>query len=144
MWCTTGLRVMYPRVESGLYLLTHLTYWPTGQSGCDRHMTHLWPICDPHIGIFFFKVSDIANMTWKFFDMEQCHGFLHSWWDTKLVSYTDFLKIKSLDTRCFKTAWDNKLPIIFRCIYQTQSSLTHQMPTLFSKEHLIVIWVTFK
>ena len=27
--------------------------------------------------------------------------------------------------------------MIFQCIHQTQSSLTYQMPTLFSKEHVI-------
>ena len=27
--------------------------------------------------------------------------------------------------------------MIFQCIYQTQSSLTYQMPTLSSKEHVI-------
>ena len=41
--------------------------------------------------------------------MEQCHRFLHSWQDTELVPCTDFLKMKSLDTTCFKIAWDNKL-----------------------------------
>ena len=38
----------------------------------------------------------------KNFDMEQCHRFFHSWQDTELVTCTDFLKIKSLDTICFK------------------------------------------
>ena len=58
-------------VESGSHLLTHLTHWPTEQSGCDPHMTHLWPTC----WSFLFKSSQ-CNMT-KIFDMEQCHGFLH-------------------------------------------------------------------
>ena len=28
----------YIRVESGSHLLTHLTHWPTEQSGCDPHV----------------------------------------------------------------------------------------------------------
>ena len=37
--------VLWNRVKNGLHLLTHLTHWPTEQSGCDPHMTHLWPTC---------------------------------------------------------------------------------------------------
>ena len=37
-------------------LLTYLTHWPTKQSGCDPHMTHLWPTC----WSFLFK----SNVTW--------------------------------------------------------------------------------
>ena len=73
--------------------------------------------------------------------MKQCHGFLHSWQDTQLVPCTDFLKMKSLDTTCFNTAWDNKLVshqwYFSSYIYQTQSSVTYQMPTLCSNEHVI-------
>ena len=39
--------------------------------------------------------------------MKQCHRFLCSWQDTKLIPCTDCLKIKSLATTtgtCFKTA----------------------------------------
>ena len=34
-------------------------------------------------------------MTWKIFDMEQCHRFLHSWQVIEPVPCTDFLKMKS-------------------------------------------------
>ena len=82
---------------------TCLPIWPTEQSRCDPHITHLWPTC----WNFLFKV---ANITWQIFDMEQCHRFLHSWQDTELIPCTNFLKIKSLDTTCFKTACNkNKL-----------------------------------
>ena len=67
----------------------------------------------------------------------ECHRFLYSWQNTELVPCT---KMKSLDTTCFKTAWDNKLVLYqwyFQSIHQTQSSLTYQMPTLLSKEHVI-------
>ena len=37
------------------------------------------------------------------------YRFLHSWQDTEPVLCTDFLEMKSLETTCFKTAWDNKL-----------------------------------
>ena len=33
--------------------------------------------------------------------MKQCHRFLQ---DTELVPHTEFLRMKSLDTTCFKTA----------------------------------------
>ena len=75
-------------------------------------------------------------MTWKFLDMEQCHRLLHSWQNTEPVPCT---KMKSSDTTCFKRAWDNALhgftPVYSSC--RPRSSLTHQMPTLFSKEHVI-------
>ena len=40
-------------------------------------------------------------MTWKKSDIKQCHRLL---WDTEPVPCTDFLRMKSLDTTCFKTA----------------------------------------
>ena len=76
-------------------------------------------------------------MTWKNFDMEQCHRFLYSWQDTEQIPCTDFLEMKSLDTTCFKGAWDNKLVSCQWYIHQIQSLLTYQMPTLFSNEHVI-------
>ena len=41
--------------------------------------------------------------------MKQCHWFLCFWQDKELVPCTDFLRVKSLDTTCFKTAWGIKL-----------------------------------
>ena len=40
-------------------------------------------------------------MTWKKSDMKQCHRFLQ---DTELILHSEFLRRKSLDTTCFKTA----------------------------------------
>ena len=34
--------IISARVESWSHLFTHLTHWPTEQSICDPHMTHLW------------------------------------------------------------------------------------------------------
>ena len=77
-------------------------------------------------------------MIWKFFDMEQCHRFLHSWQNAEQVPCT---KIKSSDTICFKTAWDNEL-VSYQWYFSAFTrpkihSLVYQMPTLFSKEHVI-------
>ena len=91
------------RVESGSHLLTYLTHWLTEQSGFDPHITYLWTACKKFSMDFFILGTQ-----------------------TKMI-------MKSLDTICFKTAWDNK----FDCIHQTQSSLTYQMVKLFFKEHVI-------
>ena len=80
-------------------------------------------------------------MTWKKKSLERCHRFLYSWQDTEPVPCIDFLKVKSLDTTCFKTAWDNKLvshPWYFSAFIRPKvHSRSYQMPTLFSKEHVI-------
>ena len=111
--------------------------WPTDPQD-NMDVTHIWPTCDPQVEVFSLKVANVRNTTWKIFDMEQCHRFLHFWQDTELVPSTDFLNMKSLDTTCFKTAWDTGFtPMIFQCIHQTVSSLTYYMPILFSKEHVI-------
>ena len=80
----------------------------------------------------------------KKLDMDQCHRFIHSWKDTEPVPCTVFLKMKSLDTTYFKTAGDeaNKLVLYTSDIsvhLSDQSSLTYQIPTLFSKEHVIQV-----
>ena len=107
--------------------------WPTDPQN-NPDVTYICPTCHPHIEVFFLKVMwhDMKN-----FDMEQCHRFLHCWQDTESVPCTEFLKMKSLDTTCFKTAWDNKLvshqwyfsPFIRPKVYQ--------MPRLFFEEYVI-------
>ena len=62
----------------------------------------MWLTYDP-------LVTHMLKLTWKNFDMEECHRFLHSWQDTEPVPCTNLLKMKSLDISFFKPAWDNKL-----------------------------------
>ena len=120
--------IIYNKVESGLHLLTYLINWPTEQSGCDPHMTHLWSTR----WSFLFKSNvTYVCIIWKIFDMEQCHRYLHSWQNTKSFPCTDFLKMKSLDTTCFKS-WFHIFSVFIR-------SKVYQMSTLFSKEHAYVI-----
>ena len=69
----------------------------------------------------------------KNFDMEQCLRILHSWWDTKLVPAWRW----NLWTPHALKQQAGFTNVIFQYIHQTQSSLTYQMPTLFSKEHVI-------
>ena len=80
---------------------------------------------------------------------EQCHRLHHSRQDTEPVPYTDLLKMKSLDTTCSKTAWDNKLvshQLYFSAFIKPKIHSLTTMPTLFSKEHLMypghiqIIW----
>ena len=40
---------------------------------------------------------------WKNSDMKQCNWFLCSWHITELVPCTDLLRMKPLDTTCYKT-----------------------------------------
>ena len=75
-------------------------------------------------------------MTSKKSDMKQRHRFLQ---DTELVSCTEFLRMKSLDTTYLKQleVVTGFTPVMVQCIHQTQGSLTYQMPVSFSKEHVI-------
>ena len=95
------MQIMMKFMVSNSGLKVGHTCWPIDpQKNPDMThiaMTHLWSTC----WSFLFKCSQ-CNMTWKIFDMEQCHRFLHSWQDTEPVPCTDFLKMKSLDTTCFK------------------------------------------
>ena len=114
--------MLITRIESGSHRLTYLTLWPTRQSGCDPHMTHILK--------FLFKV--MQN------DMKQCHRFLCSWQDTELVSCTDFLKMKFLNTTDFKTAWGIKL-VSDQCgsVHSPDPRFTHVSDAnVFSKEHI--------
>ena len=63
----------------------------------------VWPTCDPHVEVAILFKSNVRNMTWKIFNVEKCHRFLYSWQDIEPVLCTDFLKVKSLDSTCFKT-----------------------------------------
>ena len=75
-------------------------------------------------------------MTWKKSDMKQCHRFLQG---AELVPCTEFLRIKSLNTTCLKTAWgSNWFHTSDDSVYSPdQGSLTYQMPMFFSKERVI-------
>ena len=66
----------------------------------DPHMTHLWPTC----WNFPFK----SNVKIRYETMPQTSLFLARYWSTVLC--TEFLRMKFLDTTCFKTAWGSKLP----------------------------------
>ena len=73
--------------------------------------------------------------------MEQCHRFLHSWQYIEPVPCVDFLKMKSLDTTCFKTSGDDKL-VLYQCYFSAfirpkVHLRTYQIPTLFSNKHVI-------
>ena len=115
----------YNKVKCGSHLLTHLTHWPTEQSGCDWLVTYM----------LIFK-SSWCNMTWKIFDMKQCHRFLHSWqvtgWFLAQISWR-----WNLWTSHASKQLEIKIALftltIFQYIHQTQSSLTYQMLTLISK-----------
>ena len=114
--------MLITRIESGSHRFTYLTLWPTRQSGCDPHMTHILK--------FLFKV--MQN------DMKQCHRFLCSWQDTELVSCTDFLKMKFLNTTDFKTAWGIKL-VSDQCgsVHSPDPRFTHVSDAnVFSKGHM--------
>ena len=113
--------------------MTHLSHWPTEQCGCDPHMIQLWPT-------FWSIVFKVMYHDMKNVDMEQCHRFLHSWQHTELVPCVDFLKMKSLDITCFKTAWDNKLlshQWYFSAFIRPKVHSLTRCPTLFSNEHVI-------
>ena len=108
------------------HLLTHLTNWPTEQSRCDR----IWPTC----WSFLYK----SNVIWheKLLIWNNAIDFILV--NTEPVTCTD---LKSLDTTCFKTTWDNKLishQWYFSAFIRPKvHALTYQMPELFSKEHVI-------
>ena len=77
----------------------------------------------------------------KIFDMEQCHRFLHSWQDAEPVPCADYgLKMKSLDAKQLEIiSWFHTNDIL---LHSSDPKFTHQMPTLFPKEHVIAIQVT--
>ena len=56
--------------------------------------------------------------------MEQYHRSLHSWQHADPAPCVDFLKMKSLDITCFKTALD-KLVYNIISVHSSDPKLTH-------------------
>ena len=90
-------------------------------------MTHLWPTC----WSFRFK----SNVTWKIFNMEQGYWTspLHRLPENKIFGH-HMLQNNLIDIKCWFHTNDTYFtafirPKVFSC--------THQISTLFSKEHVI-------